>query len=113
VVGTGLEYKSAKDSGAVVVSKKAGVVTKVSADRIVVQNDDGSKETYNLLKFIRSNQGTCYNQRPIVRTGDRIEAGEIIADGPSTDQGMALGRNVWVPLCPGNDYNYEDPYFIS
>ncbi|MDI9480713.1 MAG: DNA-directed RNA polymerase subunit beta [Bacillota bacterium] len=114
LVGTGLEYKSAKDSGAVVVTPKAGVVQSVSADNIVIQHDDGSKETYRLLKFIRSNQGTCYNQRPIVRVGDRVEADEIIADGPSTDQGeLALGRNVLVAFMPWEGYNYEDAILIS
>lgn len=114
IVGTGLEYKAAKDSGAVVVSKKAGVVKRVSADRIIIQHDDGAKETYNLLKFIRSNQGTCYNQRPIVRVGERVEAGEIIADGPSTDKGeLALGRNVLVAFMPWEGYNYEDAILIS
>ena len=114
LVGTGLEYKSAKDSGAVVVTPKAGVVQAVSADNIIIQHDDGSKETYRLLKFIRSNQGTCYNQRPIVRVGDRVEADEIIADGPSTDQGeLALGRNVLVAFMPWEGYNYEDAILIS
>ena len=114
LVGTGLEYKSAKDSGAVVVTPKAGVVQSVSADNIVIQHDDGSKETYRLLKFIRSNQGTCYNQRPIVRVGDRVEADEIIADGPSTDQGeLALGRHVLVAFMPWEGYNYEDAILIS
>lgn len=114
LVGTGLEYKSAKDSGAVVVTPKAGVVQAVSADNIIIQHDDGSKEAYRLLKFIRSNQGTCYNQRPIVRVGDRVEADEIIADGPSTDQGeLALGRNVLVAFMPWEGYNYEDAILIS
>jgi len=114
LVGTGLEYKAAKDSGAVVVSKKPGVVKSVSADRIIVQNDDGTETTYHLLKFMRSNQGTCYNQRPIVKVGDHIEADEIIADGPSTDQGeLALGRNVLVAFMPWEGYNYEDAILIS
>lgn len=114
VVGTGLEYKAAKDSGAVVLSKKAGRVRKVSADRIVIDNDDGGIEVHNLLKFVRSNQGTCYNQRPIVRTGDIVEASEIIADGPSTSNGeLALGRNVLVAFMPWEGYNYEDAILIS
>ncbi|MGI6433834.1 MAG: DNA-directed RNA polymerase subunit beta [Syntrophomonadaceae bacterium] len=114
VVGTGLEYKAAKDSGAVVLSKKAGKVRKVSADRIVIDTDDGGIETHNLLKFVRSNQGTCYNQRPIVRVGDRVEANEIIADGPSTCNGeLALGRNVLVAFMPWEGYNYEDAILIS
>ncbi len=114
IVGTGLEYKAAKDSGAVVLSKKAGRVRKVSADRIVIDNDDGGIEVHNLLKFVRSNQGTCYNQRPIVRTGDIVEANEIIADGPSTCNGeLALGRNVLVAFMPWEGYNYEDAILIS
>ncbi|MGR6837419.1 DNA-directed RNA polymerase subunit beta [Syntrophomonas erecta] len=114
VVGTGLEYKAAKDSGSTVVCKKSGVVKKVSADRIVIDNDDGTTETYILMKFMRSNQGTCYNQRPIVKVGERVEADTIIADGPSTDQGeLALGRNVLVAFMPWEGYNYEDAILIS
>ncbi|MDD3268055.1 MAG: DNA-directed RNA polymerase subunit beta [Syntrophomonadaceae bacterium] len=114
IIGTGLEHKAAKDSGAVIVSKKAGVVKKVSADKVVIKNDDGAVDTYNLLKFVRSNQGTCYNQRPIVKVGERIEADTIIADGPSTDQGeLALGRNVLVAFMPWEGYNYEDAILIS
>ncbi len=114
IVGTGLEHKAAKDSGAVIVSKKGGVVQRASADRIVIKNDDGELDTYNLLKFIRSNQGTCYNQRPIVKVGERVEADTIIADGPSTDQGeLALGRNVLVAFMPWEGYNYEDAILIS
>ncbi|HCF51157.1 MAG TPA: DNA-directed RNA polymerase subunit beta [Syntrophomonas sp.] len=114
VVGTGLEYKAAKDSGAVVLSKKSGRVRKVSADRIVIDTDGGGIEIHNLLKFVRSNQGTCYNQRPIVRAGDYVEANEIIADGPSTCNGeLALGRNVLVAFMPWEGYNYEDAILIS
>jgi len=114
IIGTGLEYKAAKDSGAVVVSKSAGTVKKVSASRIVIETDTGKIETYELLKFIRSNQGTCYNQRPIVKPGDRIKENEIIADGPSTYQGeLALGRNVLVAFVPWEGYNYEDAILIS
>ncbi len=114
IVGTGLEYKAAKDSGAVVISKKAGVVKKVSAERIVIKEDSGKETTYNLLKFVRSNQGTCYNQRPIVKVGERVEADTIIADGPSTDNGeLALGRNVLAAYMPWEGYNYEDAILIS
>ncbi len=114
IVGTGLEYKSAKDSGAVVVNKRAGTVSKVSASKIVIRTDEGEEDEYPLLKFIRSNQGTCYNQRPIVRSGERIEADTIIADGPSTDNGeLALGRNVLVAFMPWEGYNYEDAILIS
>jgi DNA-directed RNA polymerase subunit beta len=114
IVGTGLEYKAAKDSGAVVISKSAGVVTNVSADRIVIRTDQGQREVYPLHKFVRSNQGTCYNQRPIVEVGERVEANTIIADGPSTDCGeLALGRNVLVAFMPWEGYNYEDAILIS
>ncbi|MDD3894420.1 MAG: DNA-directed RNA polymerase subunit beta, partial [Syntrophomonadaceae bacterium] len=114
IVGTGLEYKAAKDSGAVVVSKRAGTASKVSASKIVVVTDDGEEDEYPLLKFVRSNQGTCYNQRPIVRSGERVEADTIIADGPSTDNGeLALGRNVLVAFMPWEGYNYEDAILIS
>lgn len=114
VVGTGLEYKAAKDSGAVVVCKKGGTVKRVSADKIVIETDNGETEQYNLLKFVRSNQGTCYNQRPIVEVGERLEPDTIIADGPSTDQGeLALGRNVLVAFMPWEGYNYEDAILIS
>ncbi len=114
IVGTGLEYKAAKDSGAVVISKRAGVVKRVSADRILIETDDGTVDKYMLLKFIRSNQGTCYNQRPIVKVGERVEADTIIADGPSTDNGeLALGRNLLVAFMPWDGYNYEDAILIS
>jgi DNA-directed RNA polymerase subunit beta len=115
IIGTGLEYKAAKDSGAVVINKRAGVVKKVSADRILIEaDDDGTIDKYMLLKFKRSNQGTCYNQRPIVRVGQRVETDTIIADGPSTDNGeLALGRNVLVAFMPWEGYNYEDAILIS
>ncbi len=114
IVGTGLEYKAAKDSGAVVIARKAGTIKKVSASRIVLETDDGETIQYPLLKFMRSNQGTCYNQRPIVKLGQHVEADTIIADGPSTDQGeLALGRNVLVAFMPWEGYNYEDAILIS
>ncbi|MGI6452851.1 MAG: DNA-directed RNA polymerase subunit beta [Syntrophomonadaceae bacterium] len=114
IIGTGLEYKAAKDSGAVVVSKRAGIVKRVSADRIVIENDQGTLDTYELLKFVRSNQGTCYNQRPTVQVGERVEADTVIADGPSTHMGeLALGRNVLVAFIPWEGYNYEDAILIS
>lgn len=114
IVGTGLEYKAAKDSGAVVIAKKAGTVKNVSASRIIIATDDGEVNTYPLLKFMRSNQGTCYNQRPIVKVGQRVEADTIIADGPSTDNGeLALGRNILVAFMPWEGYNYEDAILIS
>jgi DNA-directed RNA polymerase subunit beta len=114
IIGTGLEYKAAKDSGSVVVCKKSGMVKRVGADQIIISNDDGENDTYTLLKFIRSNQGTCYNQRPIVTAGERVEAGDVIADGPSTSMGeLALGRNVLVAFMPWEGYNYEDAILIS
>ncbi|MBP1761931.1 MAG: DNA-directed polymerase, partial [Firmicutes bacterium] len=114
IVGTGLEYKAAKDSGAVVISKKTGIVRNASASRIIIDADDGTSQTYPLLKFVRSNQGTCYNQRPIVKSGQRVEADTIIADGPSTDNGeLALGRNVMVAFMPWEGYNYEDAILLS
>ncbi|KUG03186.1 dna-directed rna polymerase beta subunit [hydrocarbon metagenome] len=114
IVGTGLEYKAAKDSGATVITKKSGTVTNVSADKIVIQTDQGLREQHNLHKFVRSNQGTCYNQRPIVQVGEKVEANTIIADGPSTDFGeLALGRNVLVAFMPWEGYNYEDAILIS
>ncbi|HPF20902.1 MAG TPA: DNA-directed RNA polymerase subunit beta [Syntrophomonas sp.] len=114
IVGTGLEYKAAKDSGAVVIAKKSGVVRNASAARIIIDADDGTSQTYPLLKFVRSNQGTCYNQRPIVKSGQRVEADTIIADGPSTDNGeLALGRNVMVAFMPWEGYNYEDAILLS
>ncbi|HWQ75962.1 MAG TPA: DNA-directed RNA polymerase subunit beta [Syntrophomonas sp.] len=114
IVGTGLEYKAAKDSGAVVIAQKSGVVRKASASRIIIDADDGTSQTYQLLKFVRSNQGTCYNQRPIVKSGQRVEADSIIADGPSTDNGeLALGRNVMVAFMPWEGYNYEDAILLS
>lgn len=113
-VGTGMEYKAAKDSGVVIINKNAGVVKKVSADEIIVQNDMGSLDTYRLLKYSRSNQGTCMNQRPIVFKGQRVEANEIIADGPSTDNGeLALGRNVLIAFMPWEGYNYEDAILVN
>ncbi|MGS0765766.1 DNA-directed RNA polymerase subunit beta [Syntrophomonas curvata] len=114
IIGTGLEYKAAKDSGSVVVCKKSGIVKRVGAGRIVISNDEGGTDTYTLLKFIRSNQGTCYNQRPIASAGERVEAGDVIADGPSTSMGeLALGRNVLVAFMPWEGYNYEDAILIS
>ena len=114
IVGTGMEYKCAKDSGAVVVAKKPGTVSRVSADRIEIKNDDGSSSTYPILKFVRSNQGMCYNQKPIVKVGERVETDTIIADGPSTDNGeLALGKNVLVAYMTWEGYNYEDAILIS
>jgi len=113
-VGTGMEYKAAVDSGVVVLAKNSGVVQKVTADEIRIKTDDGKVDVYKLLKFKRSNQGTCINQKPIVFEGDYVEKGDVIADGPSTDHGeLALGRNVLVAYMPWEGYNYEDAILIS
>jgi len=115
IIGTGMEYVAAKDSGVVVIAKNDGIVEKVSSDEIVVRRDkDGGKDRYKLLKFKRSNQGTCINQRPLVDTNDSVRAGEIIADGPSTDNGeIALGKNLLVGFMTWEGYNYEDAILLS
>ncbi|MFS8501459.1 MAG: DNA-directed RNA polymerase subunit beta, partial [Caldicoprobacter sp.] len=114
IIGTGMEYRAARDSGVVVVAKESGVVKKVSADQIIIKEDNGNERVYQLIKFARSNQGTCINQRPIVEAGQRVEKGQVIADGPSTDHGeLALGRNVLVGFMPWEGYNYEDAILIS
>ena len=114
LVGTGTEYRAAKDAGDVVVAHTAGVVSAVSADAIEVTQDDGQVYTYRVLKFRRSNQGTAYNQSPIVKMGERIEAGQVIADGPCTDTGeLALGRNLLVAFMPWEGHNYEDAIILS
>jgi DNA-directed RNA polymerase subunit beta len=113
-VGTGEEYKAAKDSGVVVISRNAGVVERVTASEILIKTDEGLIDRYKLIKFARSNQGTCINQKPIVQRGERVEKDQIIADGPSTDQGeLALGRNVLVAFMTWEGYNYEDAILIS
>ena len=114
LVGTGMEYRVAKDGGDTVVAAKPGVVAEVSADLIKTMNDDGSYDAYTLSKFRRSNQGTSVNQRPLVTEGQRIEVGDIIADGPSTDNGeLALGRNLLVAFMPWEGHNYEDAIILS
>jgi DNA-directed RNA polymerase subunit beta len=114
VVGTGMEGKAARDSGVLVLAEDNGVVESVSADHVMVRYDSGRVESYKLQKFARSNQGTCINQRPIVHAGDRVSAGAVLADGPSTDRGeLALGRNVLVAFMPWEGYNYEDAILIS
>ena len=113
IVGTGMEYRTAKDSGVCVVAKEDGVVEKVTADKITIKTKKGLDE-YNLIKFKRSNQGTCSNQRPIVKKGEKIKAGDIIGDGPSTDQGeLALGKNILVGFMTWEGYNYEDAILIN
>jgi len=114
IIGTGIEYKAAVDSGVVVLAKNDGVVEKVAADKVVIRTKDGRRDEYNLLKFKRSNQGTCINQRPIVNEGDEVKKGQVICDGPSTDHGeLALGKNVLVGFMPWEGYNYEDAILIS
>ena len=114
IVGTGMEYRAAVDAGDVVTADAAGVVKSVSADLIETMNDDGTYSSYKLLKFKRSNQGTCINQRPLVREGDRVEVGSPIADGPCTDDAeMALGRNLLVAFMPWQGHNYEDAIILS
>ncbi len=113
-VGTGIEAKAAYDSGVVVIAKHGGVVERVTADEIKIRRDDGVVDTYRLIKFGRSNQGTCLNQRPIVWVNQVVKAGEVIADGPSTDNGeLALGRNVLCAFMPWEGYNYEDAILVS
>ena len=113
-VGTGMEYRAAKDAGDVLIAEKAGVVQELSADLITLMNDDGTSTTYRVAKFRRSNQGTCFSQRPIVNEGDRVEAGQVIADGPCTENGeMALGRNLLVAFMPWEGHNYEDAIILS
>jgi DNA-directed RNA polymerase subunit beta len=114
LVGTGVEYKAARDSGVVVIAKNSGVVERVTANEIEIRTAGGTLDRYKLLKFTRSNQGTCINQKPIVRQHQQVEAGDIIADGPSTEHGeLALGRNILVAFMPWEGYNYEDAILIS
>lgn len=114
VIGTGMEYKASYDSGVLVISEKSGVVKSVTAKKIVIKNDDNTESDYNLIKFARSNQGTCINQLPLVKEGESIDAGQVIADGPSTDKGeMALGKNVLVGFMTWEGYNYEDAMLLS
>jgi DNA-directed RNA polymerase subunit beta len=114
LVGTGMELRAAIDAGDVVVAEKAGVIEEVSADYITVMADDGTRHTYRMRKFARSNHGTCANQRPIVDTGERVETGQVIADGPCTDNGeMALGKNLLVAIMPWEGHNYEDAIILS
>src|SRR6201988_3645499 len=120
-VGTGMEYITARDSGAVIVARRSGTVDFVDSQRIVVrvesETEDGKEmgaDIYNLTKFKRSNQNTCMNQKPIVRVGDRIEKGQIIGDGTCTQRGgLALGRNVLVAFMPWRGYNFEDAILVS
>ena len=114
LVGTGSEWRAANDSGDVIKADKDGVVTYVSADMIRVMNDDGTTSSYKLAKFQRSNQTTCYNQRPLIHDGERVEAGSVLADGPAIQKGeLALGKNLLIAFMPWNGYNYEDAVIIS
>ncbi len=114
IIGTGIEYKAARDSGVVVLSNSDGIIEKVSASEIVIRTKDNKKDIYKLLKYMRSNQGTCINQRPIVRIGEEVKKGDVIADGPSTDVGeIALGRNILIGFMTWEGYNYEDAILIS
>src|SRR5699024_7117380 len=114
LVGTGMELRAAVDAGDVVINTNAGMVEEVSADFITVMDDEGGRQTYRLSKFARSNQGTCANQRPIVDEGQRVEAGQVLADGPSTENAeMALGKNLLVAIMPWEGHNYEDAIILS
>ncbi|WP_037314128.1 DNA-directed RNA polymerase subunit beta [Amycolatopsis orientalis] len=113
-VGTGVELRAAVDAGDVLVAEQAGVVEELSADLITIMHDDGTRKSYGLYKFRRSNHGTCFNHRPIVNEGDRVEQGQVIADGPSTENGeMALGKNLLVAVMPWEGHNYEDAIILS
>ena len=114
IVGTGMEYKAAVDSGVVIVAKEAGTVEKVDANRIVIVTADGRKSVYELSKFKRTNQGTCFNQRPIVRKGQSVEEGQVIADGPATKNGeISLGKNALIGFMTWEGYNYEDAVLLN
>lgn len=114
LVGTGMELRAAIDAGDVVVAEKAGVIEEVSADYVTVMADDGTRQSYRLRKFARSNHGTCANQKPIVDEGQRVEAGQVVADGPCTENGeMALGKNLLVAVMPWEGHNYEDAIILS
>ena len=114
IVGTGMEYKAAVDSGTVVLATRAGTVTQVDAKQITITTADGEEDIYELIKYMRSNQGTCINQRPIVDLGQEIEAGEVIADGPATSNGeISLGKNALIGFMTWEGYNYEDAVLIN
>ena len=114
VVGTGIEYRAARDSGTTILAAEDGVIEKVTADEIIIKNVNGNKDTYKLRKFKRTNGGTCINQRPIVVKGEKVKKGDVIADGPSTQNGeMALGKNVLIAFSTWEGYNYEDAILLS
>ena len=114
IVGTGIEYKVAKDSGSAVLAREDGVVEKVSSEEIVIKGASGTRHTHKLIKFARSNQSTCINQRPIVKMGEKVKKNDIIADGPAMDNGeLALGKNILIGFMTWEGYNYEDAVLIS
>ncbi len=114
LVGTGMEYKAACDSGVCVLAKRAGTIVRVTGDEIIVDTDEGGLDTYKLIKFVRSNQSTCINQRPVVYKGERVEKDQVLADGMATDGGeLALGYNILVAYMPWEGYNYEDAVLLS
>ncbi len=114
IVGTGMEYKTAKDSGVCVLAKEDGVVTRVGADEVLVKEKDGNIRSYKFIKFLRSNQSTCINQKPIVSVGEKVKKGDIIADGPSTANGeISLGKNILIGFMTWEGYNYEDAILIN
>ena len=114
IVGTGMEYKTAKDSGICAIAKNSGIVERVSADEVVIRNDNSQRDVYKLVKYQRSNQSTCLNQKPIVDLGQRVEVGQIIADGASTCKGeLALGKNPLIGFMTWEGYNYEDAVLLS
>jgi len=114
IVGTGIEYKAACDSGVVMLSRQKGVITRVTADEIVIRDEKGESHAYHLSKFARSNQGTCINMHPVVSQGEEVDVRQVLADGPSTDEGeIALGRNVLIGFMTWEGYNYEDAVLIS
>ena len=114
IVGTGIEYRAAKDSGVVVVADEDGEITRVTGDEIRVKNAKGKEKVYHLRKFKRTNGATCINQRPIVKKGEKVKRGDIIADGPATDKGeMALGKNLLIAFTTWEGYNYEDAILLN
>ena len=114
LVGTGMEYKAACDSGVCILAKHAGTVARVTGDEIIITTDEGGTDTYKLIKFVRSNQSTCINQRPLVYKGERVERDQVLADGMATDGGeLALGYNILVAYMPWEGYNYEDDVLLS
>ncbi len=114
IVGTGMEYKAARDSGTVILAKESGVVSYVDAKKVIIKEDSGKSTEYRFIKFLRSNQSTCINQKPIVSVGERVEKGDVIADGPSTSNGeIALGKNILIGFMTWEGYNYEDAILIN